>query len=202
MITNHMSSSYTKRKSSESYELKESDLHDNNYSIKESADYFGDVEGKLRFTLFGCGIAFRVKGDDVVYARRCAEYIEGITAENIAEYPAMNALFKALGRYVADLLEERGDEWELDSFTFGEDTELADVIKLLTPAGLIFERHQCLSEEDSPIAFSLKLSFDPVPDEIAEIAAHGDVPVYAGEYRGVSPWNERVLKKKWCSRHY
>lgn len=197
MITNKMSSSHTNRKSSESFELKNSDLHDKNYSIKESADYFGDLEGKVNFTLFGCGISFRVKGDDIIYARRCAEYFEGITAENIAEYPAMNVLFEALGRYISDLLDERGDDWELGGFVFDDEPALADILKVLTPVGLIFERHPCLSEEESPIAFSLKLSFDPVPDEIAEIAAHGEVPVYAGEYRGVSPWNERVLKKRW-----
>lgn len=30
-----------------------------------------------------------------------------------------------------------------------------------------------------------------------EIALHGDTAVYAGEFRGVSPWNEKLLKKKW-----
>lgn len=197
MITNKMSSSHTNRKSSESFELKDSDLHDKNYSIKESAGYFGDLEGKFNFTLFGCGISFRVKGDDIIYARRCAEFFEGITAENFAEYPAMSALFEALGRYISDLLDERGEEIELGDFAFDEGSPITDLLKVLTPVGLTFERLSCLSEEESPIAFSLKLSFDPVPDEIVEIAAHGDVPVYAGEYRGVSPWNEKLLRKRW-----
>lgn len=197
MITNKMSSSHTNRKSSDSFELKSSVLHDKNFSIKESDDYFGDLKGKLKFTLFGCGISFRVKGEDFVYARRCAEFFEGITAENLTEYPALNALFEAVGRYIIDLLDECGDKWELGDFVFDEDLAVTDLLKVLTPDGLVFKRLSGVSEEECPVAFSLKLSFDPVPDEVIEIAAHGDVPVYAGEYRGVDPWNDRLLKKRW-----
>lgn len=197
MITNKVSSSGTRRESSDSFKLKESDMHDNNYSINESADYFGWLEGKMNFPLFGCGIRFHVKGNDELYARRCAEYVEGITAENLAEYPVLNALFGALGEYVIDLLDERGEEFELGDFAYDEDSPITDLLKAITPAGLTFERFSYLSEEECPPAFSLKLSFDPVPDELMEIALHGDVAVYAGEFRGVSPWNEKLLKKKW-----
>ncbi len=168
-----------------------------NYSLCESKAYFGCLDGRLRSPLFGGEIVFLVKGDDPVYARRCAEYFEGITAENLAEYPVIEALFGALGEYVADLLDERGEEFELGDFAYDEGSPITDLLKALTPAGLVFERSGYVSEEECPPAFSLKLSFNPVPDELMEIALHGDVAVYAGEFRGVSPWNEKLLKKKW-----
>lgn len=168
-----------------------------NYSLCESKAYFGCLDGRLRSPLFGGEIVFLVKGSDELYARRCAEFFEGITAENLAEYPVLNALFGALGEYVADLIDERGEEFELGDFAYDEDSPITDLLKVLTPASLTFERFSLLSEDECPPAFSLKLSFDPVPDELMEIAMHGDVAVYAGEFRGVSPWNEKLLKKKW-----
>lgn len=167
------------------------------YSLCESKAYFGCLDGRLRSPLFGRETEFLVKGGGEAYARRCAEYFEGITAENLAEYPALNALFGALGEYVVDLLDERGEEFELGDFAYDEDTPVGDLLKALTPAGLTFERFGYLSDEECPVAFSLKLSFAPVPDELMEIALHGDVAVYAGEFRGVSPWNDKLLKKKW-----
>lgn len=167
-----------------------------NYSLCESRAYFGCLDGRLRSPLFGREIAFLVKGGEV-YGERCAEWFEGLTAENLAEYPVVNALFGALGEYVIDLLDERGEEFELGGFAYDEDTPVTELIGALSPVGLTFERFGYLSDEECPVAFSLKLSFAPVPDELMEIALHGDVAVYAGEFRGVSPWNEKLLKKKW-----
>lgn len=168
-----------------------------NYSLRESKAYFGCLDGRLRSPLFGGEIAFLAKSCEEVYARRCAEWFEGITAENLAEYPVVNALFGALGEYVIDLIDERGEDFELGDFVYDEDSPITDLLKALTPVGLTFERFGYLTEEECPVAFSLKLSFKPVPDELMEIAMHGEVAVYAGEFRGVSPWNEKLLKKKW-----
>lgn len=167
------------------------------YSLCESRSYFGCLDGRLRSPLFGHEIEFLAKGCDEIYAERCAEYFEKITVENLADYPVLNALFEALGEYVTDLLDERSDEFELGDFVYDEDSTVADLLKALTPVGLTFEKFSLLSDEECPIAFSVKFSFDPVADEYMEIALHGDVAVYAGEYRGVSPWNDKLLKKKW-----
>ncbi len=168
-----------------------------NYSLCESKAYFGCLDGRLRSPLFGREIAFLAKGSEELYARRCAEYFEGITADNLGEYPVIEALFGALGEYVIDLLDERGEEFELGDFAYDEDSPITDLLKALVPVGLTFERFSYLSEEECPPAFSLKLSFVPVPDELMEIAVHGDVAVYAGEFQGVSPWNDKLRKKKW-----
>ena len=168
-----------------------------NYSLCESKAYFGCLDGRLRSPLFGYEIEFLAKGCDELYARRCAEYFEKITADNLEEYPVLNALFGALGEYVIDLIDERGEEFELGEFAYDEDSPVADLLKALTPVGLTFEKFGYLSEEECPVAFSIKFSFDPVPDEYMEIALHGDVAVYAGEFRGVSPWNDKLIKKKW-----
>lgn len=168
-----------------------------NYSLCESKSYFGCLDGLLRSPLFGHEIEFLAKGCDETYACRCAEYFEGITAENLEEYPVLNALFEALGEYVIDFLDERGDEFELGDFAYDEDSPVTDLLKALTPVGLTFEKFGYLSDEECPIAFSIKFSFDPVADEFMEIALHGDVAVYAGEFRGVSPWNDKLIKKKW-----
>lgn len=186
---------HTWRKSTDNFELKERDFHDNNFSIKESTDFFGWLEGKVNLPLFGCGIRFHIKGNDSAYALRCAEYFEKITAENLREHTALYACFTALVQYVADLLDD-GD-FDLGEIVFDEDSSVDDLIKLLTPTALTFERSAYLTEEECPIAYSIKLSLAPVPDEVMEIALHGDEPVYVGEYRGVSPWNDKLLKKKW-----
>lgn len=186
---------HTWRKSTDNFELKERDLHDNNFSIKESTDFFGWLEGKVNLPLFGCGIRFHVKGNDSAYALRCAEYFEKITAENLREHTALYACLTALVQYVADLLDD-GD-FDLGETVFDEDSSVEDLLKIISPASLTFERSAYLSEEDCPIAYSIKFSLAPVPDEVMEIALHGDEPVYVGEYRGVSPWNDKLLKKKW-----
>ena len=172
-------------------------MHDNNYSIKESTDYFGWLEGKVNLPLFGCGIRFHVKGNDNIYALRCAEYFETITAENLNEHTALYTCLEALVKYVADMLDEHSGEFELGDFFFDEYSSVDDLLKIIVPASLTFERSAYLFEEDCPIAYSIKFSFVPVPDEIMEIALHGDIPIYAGEYRGVSAWNEKLLKKKY-----
>lgn len=166
------------------------------YSLS-STSYFNCLDGRLESPLFGRKIPFLAKNCDDIYALRCAEYFEGITPENLAEYPALIKLFAALGEYLTDMLEERGDNFDIGDFEYDGNASVTDLLKVLSPERLVFERFGYLTDEDCPPAFSLKLSFNPVPDEIMEIALHGDVAVYAGEFRGVSPWNEKLLKKKW-----
>ena len=172
-------------------------MSDNNYSLKESMDYFGWLEGRLEIPLFGCKLRFHVKGNDEVYARRCAEHFEGLTALNLEEHTALYSCLKALVMYVADMLDEHSGEFDLGDLVFDEDSTVGDLLKIITPTSLTFERSDFISEEDCPIAYSVKFSFEPVPDEVMEIALHGDIPVYAGEYRGVSAWNDKLLKKKY-----
>ena len=172
-------------------------MSDKNYSITKDAGRFGWLEGKVELPLFGNGVCFHVKGYDEVYARRCAEYLEGITAENITDYTALYTCLEALVSYVADMLDEHGGEFDLGDAVFDEDSTVDELLRLITPESLTFERSTYISEEDCPIAYSIKFSFNPVPDEVMEIALHGDVPIYAGEYRGVSAWNDGLLKKKY-----
>ena len=185
----------TNNKGNDSFYVK--DEYENDHSIKESDDFFGRLEGKVRFPLFNCGIRFHVKGDDPVYARRCAGYIETVTVENLREHTALYTCFEALVQYVADMLDEHSGEFELGDFVFDEYSSVDDLLKIITPTGLAFERSEYVPEEECPIAFSIKFSFVPVPDEIMEIALHGDEPIYVGEYLGVSPWNDKLLKKKY-----
>lgn len=194
-IPNGVVPSGTRRNNSDSLELRERDMHENNFSIQESTDFFGRLEGKVNLPLFGCGIRFHVKGDDSVYALRCAEYIENVTPENLRGHTALYRCFEALAEYVAELIAD--NDFDLGDVVFDEDSSVDDLIKILEPTALTFERDTYVVEEECPIAFSLKLSLAPVPDEVMEIALHGDVPIYVGEFRGVSPWNEKLLKKKW-----
>ena len=117
-----------------------------NYSLCESKAYFGCLDGRLKSPLFGGDIVFLVKGNDELYARRCAEFFEGITMDNLEEYPTLNALFGALGEYVIDLLDERGEDFELGDFAYDEDSPTTDLLKAVMPAGLTFERFSYLSE--------------------------------------------------------
>lgn len=172
-------------------------MHENNYSIRESSGYFGRLEGEVNFPLFGCRMLFNIKTPDTIYASRCAEYFENITADNLKEHTALYACLEALVRYVSDLLEERGGEFELGDAFIDENSSVEDLLKIIKPESLMFERDTYLTEEDCPISYSIKFSLAPVPDEVMEIALHGDIPVYVGEYLGVSAWNDKLLKKKY-----
>lgn len=167
---------------------------DNNYSLSEN-DRYGCLEGELYSPLFGRKIRFLAKNCDEIYAVRCAEFFETITKDTMRENAKFSALADGAAAYILDLVNE--NDFELGDFSFDEDAPSVEIFKYLTPAALVFEKLKLLDDEDCPIAFSLKMSFDPVPDEAVEIALHGDVPVYAGEYRGVSPWNDRLIKKSW-----
>lgn len=185
------------RKSSDSLELKERHMHENSYSIRESSGYFGRLEGEVNFPLFGCRMIFHIKTPDAIYAGRCAEYFENITADNLKEHTALYACLEALVQYVSDLLEERGGEFELGDAFIDENSSVDDLLKIIKPESLMFERDSYCTEEECPIAYSIKFSLAPVPDEVMEIALHADTPVYVGEFSGVSPWNDKLLKKKW-----
>lgn len=162
------------------------------YEIRESGGYFGRLEGKLYSELFGCKIPFLTsKNCGEEYARRCAEFFEGLSLSD----EALNRVLSAAGEYLFDFLEEHADEFEIDTAGFDEPSAEA-VPEISEPVSLVFERSSLLSDDDCPPAFSLKLRIKEVPDEIFEIAMREDFPVYAGEYRGVSPCNERLLKKK------
>lgn len=164
------------------------------YSLRKS-DYYNCLEGEVFSPLFGRMIRFIAKNCDDIYAVRCAEYFESVTEEFVRNDEVFSTLADGAAAYILDLTEE--NDFELGGFSFDENSPSVDIFKWLTPQLLIFEKFKLLDDEDCPIAFSIKLSFDPVPDELAEIAAHGDVPIYAGEYMGVSPWNDKLLKKDW-----
>lgn len=134
------------------------------YSLSGTS-YFNCLDGRLESPLFGREIPFLAKNCDEIYARRCAEYFEGITSENLTEYPALNKLFAALGEYLTNMLEERGDDFDIGDFEYDDNAPITDLLKVLSPERLVFERFGYLTDEDCPPAFSLKLSFDPVPDE-------------------------------------
>lgn len=167
------------------------------YSIRENNDYFGRLEGEVVIPLFGCEMHFSVKGNDDIYAVRCAEFFESLSGGNLKEQTALYTCLEALLQYVADMLEEHSGEFDLDEAVIDGDSTVDDLLKLITPVGLMFERSPFIPEEECPLAYSIKFSFTPVPDQVMEVALHGDVPVYAGEYLGVSAWNDKLLKKKY-----
>ncbi len=163
------------------------------YKIHESKGYFGRLEGVVNSALFGCEIPFLTsKSSGEEYARRCAGYFESLTLEN----ETFKAVLDAAAEYLTDFLDENGDSFEFNNSNY-EQISAGSIVMLCTPEQLNFEQHDLLSEEDSSIAFALKLRLKELPDEIFEIAMREDTPVYAGEYRGVSPWNDKLLKKKW-----
>ncbi len=163
------------------------------FELRESSGYFGRLEGKVYSAIFGCKIPFLTsKNCGEEYARRCAEFFEGLSLSD----EAFNRIFSAAGEYLVDFFEERGDEFDFITEDLSEITA-ETVVELSEPVSLAFEKNSLLSDEDCPPAFSLKMRLKELPDEIFEIAMREDYPVYAGEYGGVSPWNERLLKKKY-----
>ena len=167
----------------------------NDYSLRVSEKYFNSLEGILKSELFGMKIPFAAKNCEELYAERCAEHFEKITPANLKDHTALYSCMEALCEYVADLIEE--NDFDLGEVTFDSNSDVSELIKLIEPEQITFERFKYLSDEECPAAYSMKFIFKPVPDEIMEIALHGDEPVYAGSYRKVSPWNENLAKKKY-----
>lgn len=161
------------------------------YSLHVSEKYFNRLEGVLNSKLFGGNIQFEAKNCDENYAVRCAEYFERISMDN----ETFSDLIDAGMDYVLDLLDERSDEFDLGE-EFDEFSP-EDFLRITEPVVIVFERHELLTNEDSPIAFSMKMHLRAVPDETFELAMQENKAIYAGEYRGVSPWNDKLLKKKW-----
>ncbi len=162
------------------------------YSFRVSEKYFNRLEGVLNSKLFGGNIPFEAKNCDESYAKRCAEFFEKLSIENDAFFELIDGGMD----YVLDLIEERGEEFDLGG-DMDEEFTPERFVEITVPDVVVFERHELLTNEDSPIAFSMKMHLRAVPDETFELAMQEDKAIYAGEYRGVSPWNEKLLKKKW-----
>ncbi len=163
------------------------------YGLHESRGYFGRIEGKVRIELFDCEIPFMAMKDcDEIYARRCAEYIEKITCED----ETLHRVFEVAADYLTDFFNEHSGEFDIDESVY-ESITAEDIPKLCVPFDLLFERHDLLSDEESPVAFTMKLRLRELPDEEFQIAMREDTPVYVGECRNISLWNDNLLKKKW-----
>lgn len=163
--------------------------------FRESQDYFGCMEGVVNSPLFHKDIPTLAKKCEEVYIRRCIQYFESFHNESRA---VLEQLLRATKAYLIDLLEEYEDEFDLgEGFTFDEDSDLNEVLTLIKPEQLVFEKLGVLTDEDAPPVFALKLCFSPVPDQTMEWAVRDGQVIYVGEYRGVSPWNEKLAKKKW-----
>ncbi len=160
-------------------------------SLTESTNYFGSLEGVIKSHFFGCNINAVAKKCGESYARKCAEYLDALPAE------LLDTLQRASKAYLIDLMYEHEDEYELpEDFSFDEDSPAADIMEWLSPEMIVFESG-ILSDDDAPPAFSLKMMFTPVPDEYIEWVVRNDTAVYVGEYNDISPWNEKIQKKKW-----
>lgn len=153
----------------------------------ESSNYFNTVEGVLYSSRYNTEISLFGKRVGEEYLTRCAEYFEHLPEDITAK------LCAAAANYLNELIEEHAGEFEVEVTEFNS----LNVMSFLCPLELHTESLRVLSEEDSPASFSVKLQFLPVPDECIEWTVCGDRAVYVGEYRGVSPWDERVSRKPW-----
>ncbi len=159
--------------------------------FRESRDYFGSLEGAVSCRLFKYEIPAVAKKCGEGYARRAADFVANLP-ESIAD-----TLIKATLAYLIDLLDEHEGEFELPvGFYLDEDSKASDIIPWLEPQQIVFDKG-ILSDEEAPPAFSMRLCFSPVPDEQIEWVIRDDTVVYVGEYNDTSPWNDKIMKKKW-----
>lgn len=153
----------------------------------ESADYFNTIEGVLYSSRFGAEVMLYGKNVSEEYLTRCADYFDTLPGE-ISE-----KLRQATAAYLNDMLEEHAGEFAFDVIEFNAQ----NVAPFIVPVELHTQSFRLLSEEDSPAAFSVKFAFSPVADQYIEWTVRGEQAVYAGEYIGVSPWDEKILRKSW-----
>lgn len=153
----------------------------------ESADYFNTIEGVLYSSRFGAEVMLYGKNVSEEYLTRCADYFDTLPGE-ISE-----KLRQATAAYLNDMLEEHAGEFAFDVIEFNAQ----NVAPFIVPVELHTQSFRLLSEEDSPAAFSVKFAFSPVADQYIEWTVRGEQAVYAGEYIGVSPWDEKILRRSW-----
>lgn len=161
------------------------------YSIRASEKYYNRLEGVLNSELFGMSVRFEAKNCEECFAVRCAKYFEELTLDN----SVFCSLIDAGISYLEDLLDERGDEFDLDEEI--DEITREDFLRITAPELIVFELHELLTEDDCPVGFSMRMRLRAVPDELFELAMNENMAIYAGEYNGVSPWNEKLLKKSW-----
>lgn len=153
----------------------------------ESADYFNTIEGVLYSSRFGAEVMLYGKNVSEEYLTRCADYFDTLPGE-ISE-----KLRQATAAYLNDMLEEHAGEFAFDVIEFNAQ----NAAPFIVPVELHTQSFRLLSEDDSPAAFSVKFAFSPVADQYIEWTVRGEQAVYAGEYIGVSPWDEKILRKSW-----
>lgn len=159
--------------------------------FNESSNFYGSLEGRIRSELFGCEIWAVAKKCGEGYARRCTAHLDSMPDE------LLETLQEATLAYLIDLLDEHEGEYELPAHFFLDEESSADeVMHWIKPQQIVFD-NGILSDDDAPPAFSIKLVFTPVPDEFIEWVVRDTTAVYVGEYNDISPWNEKIMKKKW-----
>lgn len=153
----------------------------------ESSDFFNTIEGMLYSSRFNMDIALYGKRVGEEYLTRCAEYFEQLPDD------IMDKLLDSTADYLNDLIQEHAEDYDIEIIEFSA----RNVLTFLTPIELHTEPMKLLSEEDTPAAFSVKLEFIPVPDESVEWVVRGEQALYAGEYHGYSPWDDRITRRAW-----
>lgn len=154
----------------------------------ESPRFYNAIEGVLSSDRFGCVIEIIGKRVGEEYLVRCAKAFNRIPEETLEK------LYNASAEYLTDLVADHTGEFDLDEYCV---INAENVRYMLRPEQLTAEAHDLLADEDAPAAYSVTLVFRPVPDERIEWTVRDGEPVYVGEFRGISPWNEKVRKKSW-----
>ncbi len=159
--------------------------------FKPSKDFYGSMEAEIHWSLFNRDVWAIGRKCGEVYARRCTQHIENLPEEMIAKLQEATLL------YLIDFLDEHEDELELPTgLILDEETDPAEIMHWVRPVLITYDKG-VLSDEEAPPAISIKLMFTAVPDEFLEWVIRDNMIVYIGEYDDISPWNDKIMKKKW-----
>lgn len=165
----------------------------NKYNLHEGG-FYGRLEGTVRFTYFCCDVPFILNsGSGEVYAERCCEFVEKLTCE----HTVFKRLLEVIACYLTDYIDELREDADDFDFALPEAVTAEDVSAFCRPVHLSFQQHELLYEEDSPVAFVMKMSLNILPDEEFMVAMNENDIIYVGECRNISVWNENLLTKKY-----
>ena len=133
--------------------------------------------GKMSSALFGRALDVVLYGNDagyLEYAGRCAEYLENMPPELLAELKCCSL------RYCEDMR----DYFNVDSPEVPEGVDEDNVLEYARANCLIIER----PKDIEVIGFSVEFSCDWEPEHGMEWTIRDGRALYVGDFMGISPW--------------
>ena len=138
------------------------------------------IEGEVFFRNFDKYIALSIEDDNIVFAQKCAEYLNGLSDQII------KSLCEASIRYCNSFLDAVGEPTK----SFENPT---DILSLIYPSVLLVPYPE---NENQPV-IHLELNCEWEVEHGMEWVIRDNKVLYVGAFNGENPWDEFSEKETW-----